>query len=122
MNEQEIAELAAKVATEAVEKLKETDKKKIPIETDEVIVGKSPEEKLLEGNKGGFKSMGHFFTDLIQAETDEPSEALKNYSNALKKTAGYMEEGDLSQGGYGLNAHIKSCYMLETPKAFATCL
>jgi len=100
MNEQEIAELAAKVATEAVEKLKETDKKPIPVEDDGFLVGKSPEEKLLEDPKSGFKNMGHFFTDLIRAETDEPSETLRTYSNALKKTAGYMEEGDLSQGGY----------------------
>jgi len=102
MNEQEIAELAAKAATEAVEKLKETDKKAIPVEDPEVIVGKSPEEKLLEDPKGGFKNMAHFFTDLIRCEgpNGETSEALRNYSNALKKTAGYMEEGDLSQGGY----------------------
>jgi len=102
MNEQEIAELAAKVATEAVEKLNKTDKKLIPVESDEVIVGKSPEEKLLEDNKGGFTNMAHFFTDLIRAgrPDGETSETLKSYTNALRKTAGYMEEGDLAQGGY----------------------
>ena len=99
MNEQEIAELAARVATEAVDKLNKVDKKPIPVE---VIVGKSPEEKLLESKTGGFKNMSHFFTDLIRCEgpDGETSEVLKAYSNALRKTAGYMEEGDLSQGGY----------------------
>ncbi|KKM69178.1 hypothetical protein LCGC14_1453490 [marine sediment metagenome] len=101
MDEKEIAELAARVATEAVEKLSKVEKKPIPVD-DEVIVGKGPEEKLLEDKKSGFKSMGHFFTDLIRCEgaDGETSEVLKNYSNALKKTAGFMEEGDLSQGGY----------------------
>ncbi len=101
MDEKQIAEIAAKAAAEVVEKLNKVEKKPIPVE-DEVVIGKSPEGKLLEDKKSGFKSMGHFFTDLIRCEgpDGETSEALKNYSNALKKTAGYMEEGDLSQGGY----------------------
>ncbi len=113
MDEKEIAELAAKVATEAVEKLNKVEKKAIPIE--EVVVGKSAEEKLLKDKKGGFKSMGHFFTDLIRCEgpDGETSEALKGYSNALRKTAGYMEEGDLSQGGYLVPEEFRST-LLQT--------
>ncbi len=101
MDEKEIAELAATVATEAVEKLTETNRKITPGDND-VIVDKSPEDKLLEDPKSGFKSMAHFFTDLIRAgrPDGEASETLKSYSGALRKTAGYMEEGDLSQGGY----------------------
>jgi len=102
MDEKQIAEIAARAAAEVVEKLKETNRKPIPVDSDEVIIGKSPEEKLLESKTGGFKNMSHFFTDLIRCEgpDGETSEVLKSYSNALRKTAGYMEEGDLSQGGY----------------------
>jgi len=103
MEPQEIAELAAKAASEVVEKLNKANRKVTPGDDDPtVIVTKSPEEKLLEDPKGGFKNMGHFFTDLIRCEgpDGETSETLKNYGSALRKTAGYMEEGDLSQGGY----------------------
>jgi len=94
---EQIAEIATKAANEAVEKLKEPEKKEIHVE---VIA--NPEDKLLKDPKGGFKSMGHFFTDLIRAEGpgNAPPQTLKDYDRALRKTAGYMEEGDLSQGGY----------------------
>ena len=54
----------------------------------------------LEDPKGGFKSPGHFFTDVIRLDTNTgPSETMKTW-NEVVKTAGYMEEGDMSQGGY----------------------
>lgn len=103
MDEKEIAELAAKVATEVIEKSNETNRKITP---GDVEITKSPEEKILEGKKGGFKSFGHFLIDLRHEE--EPSETLSNYTNALRKTAGYMEEGDLSQGGYLVPEEFKA--------------
>jgi len=31
-----------------------------------------------------------------------------------------LSEGDSEYGGYGINALVKPCYMLETPKVFIT--
>lgn len=93
---EQIAELAAQAATEAVDKLKEVERKNIHVE-----VVEDEADKLLKDPRGGFKDMGHFFTDLIKVEQPdgEPTESLKKWG-AHVKTAGYMEEGDLSQGGY----------------------
>ena len=64
-------------------------------------MGDGPEDKILNDKKGGFKSFGHFLNDVIKAGTDKyVPETLKSWDDAVKKTAGYMEEGDLSQGGY----------------------
>lgn len=51
--------------------------------------------------KGGFKSLGHFAMALIQDARPggETTEELKAWKSVCK-TAGYMEEGDLAQGGY----------------------
>jgi len=87
MEEQEIKD-TIKEAVE--EELKKVERKVVP--TVEVLEpGIDP--------KGGFKSMGHFFREVINADAPEGerSETMRNWT---KKTAGYMEEGDLSQGGY----------------------
>jgi len=64
-------------------------------------VTKSPEDALMEDRKGGFKSLGHYLTDLVKVETEKVvPETLRSWDNAIRKTAGYMEEGDLAQGGY----------------------
>lgn len=92
---EEIAEIAAKAANEAVENLKTVDKKEVPVE----IIADENDKKIADP-KSGFKNMAHFFTDLIKAETESgPSETLKEWGKTMK-AAGYMEEGDLSQGGY----------------------
>ncbi|MDD4994774.1 MAG: phage major capsid protein [Candidatus Pacebacteria bacterium] len=59
-----------------------------------------PEDKLMA--TGGFRTFGHFCRDLIEDARvgGHRSEALDTYARAMKRTAGYMEEGDLSQGGY----------------------
>lgn len=57
----------------------------------------------LEGDpKGGFKSFGHFAMSLIQADPKSGGQVAPELKNwlAVSKTAGYMEEGDLAQGGY----------------------
>lgn len=67
----------------------------------------NPEDRLVADGKGGFKSFGHFLTDLIRVETDKGMpETLKQWVDAEKKTTGYMEEGDNSQGGYTVPAQF----------------
>jgi len=91
MEPQEIADLAAQAASEVVEKLSAVERK--------VTVGDAPEDKLVNDPKGGFKNMGHFFTDLIGAGHPDGtvSETLRNWSASVKAV---MQEGDLAQGGY----------------------
>jgi len=92
---EKIAEIAASAATQAVDKLNETK----PQITPAVEVLKDETEKLLEDGTGGFKSFGHFCRDVMRADTNQgTSENLHKYQSAINKT--YMEEGDLSQGGY----------------------
>ena len=72
-----------------------------------VKVVMTPEEKIVTDKLGGFKSAGHFYSDVIKAEKVGESETLRNWSNAVHKTAGYMEEGDLSQGGYVVPIQVR---------------
>lgn len=68
---------------------------------DKITITAEPEDKLLADTKGGFKSFGHFCSDLVKVEAEKrPSETLRTWEDACRKTAGIMEEGDLSQGGY----------------------
>lgn len=69
---------------------------------DPIDVTLSPEDRLVADPKGGFKNLGHFFRDLIREGRPggEVTETLKTWNEAVVKTAGYMEEGDLSQGGF----------------------
>ncbi len=61
----------------------------------------SPEDKLVADKMGGFKSAGHFWKEVMSAgKAGYHSEVLDNWNKAVQKTAGYMEEGDLAQGGY----------------------
>ena len=58
------------------------------------------EDRALLDKKGGFKSFGHFCRDIVtEATTHESSDVLRGWKS-VAKTAGYMEEGDLAQGGY----------------------
>jgi len=89
--------------TELKDSIKEAIKEMglLEVERKTVTVTKSPEDALLEDKKGGFKSFGHFLTDLVKVETEKiVPETLKRWGDTVKKTAGYMEEGDLAQGGY----------------------
>ena len=83
-------------------KAKEIPIRFAPIET-KVEVGANPEDKLLADKKGGFKSFGHFLSDLVAIEDKTnpyAPETLSKWVDALRKTAGTMEEGVPSQGGY----------------------
>jgi len=96
LTKEEIADIAAQAATEAVEKLKGTETKRVSLE-----VVKDEDDKKLEDPNGGFKSFGHFCSDVVKAGSKvEVSEELRSWDTVIRKTAGYMEEGDLAQGGY----------------------
>ena len=100
---EKIAEIAAQVATEAVNKLREPISKFKPGDdadpNEEVVVVKDATDKLMEDPKGGFKNMGHYFRDLVSAGSPHGSESepLRKWSKAAKAV---MQEGDLAQGGY----------------------
>lgn len=84
------------------EKAKEIPSRFAPKET-EVHVLSSPEDKIVGDKKGGFKSFGHFLSDLIIIEdknNPQAPETLSRWVNAIRKVAGTMEEGIPSQGGY----------------------
>ncbi len=102
LTDEKIAEISAQAATKAVEEFKAKQDKEIvqkfkPGET-KVITDEA--DKILGDKLGGFKSAGHFYNDVIKAEKQGESETLRKWSDVINKTAGYMEEGDLSQGGY----------------------
>ena len=66
-----------------------------------VEITSSPEDRTMADKLGGFKSTAHFISELIEeGRTNRAPATLKAWDNAVKKTAGYMEEGDLAQGGY----------------------
>ena len=69
----------------------------------DVKVINNPEDKLISDPKGGFKSFGHFLKELIDVEdktNPRAPDALSKWVDVLRKTAGTMEEGIPSQGGY----------------------
>ena len=69
-----------------------------------VTITSSPEEKLVTDPNGGFSS----FAEFASAVSGKGSkvyggvhiEKLRAWDNAVVKTAGHMEEGDMAQGGY----------------------
>ncbi len=100
--EDELKTAIQEAVSSAVAELKEIPEKKVVVVEDEGD---------REDPKGGFKNMNHFFTDVIQAESaGGATQTLRDYS---KKTAGYMEEGDLSQGGYLVPEEFKAT-LLQT--------
>lgn len=93
LTKEEIAQIAAAAASEVIAKLPKPEEK--------ITIIANPEDEIMADKKGGFKSFGHYLFDLVKVETEKViPETLKNWDNAIKKTAGYMEEGDLAQGGY----------------------
>ena len=82
--------------------------------TDDIKVVGNPEDALVASKLGGFKSAGHFYNDVIKAEKQGKSETLRQWEIAVSKTAGYMEEGDLSQGGYLVPTEISNAIIEKT--------
>jgi len=94
MNDKPITELEARtlarrVADEAVRGISRVPGERIPM-FNTAEKGNEPEH--------GFKSMGNFLHDLVKADTPGgyQTDTLRDWAT---KTAGEMEEGDLSQGG-----------------------
>jgi HK97 family phage major capsid protein len=118
LTDERIAEISAEAATKAVEEFKAKQDKEIvkrftPGSDDIKVVG-NPEDALLASKFGGFKNAGHFYNDVIKAEKGGKSETLRNWENAVSKTAGYMEEGDLSQGGYLVPTEVSNAIIEKT--------
>jgi len=82
-----------------------------------------PDIKEADEKTSQFKSFGDFLLSIrkfrINRDLDERL-AFIDKDGKLAKTAGHMEIGEDSQGGYGPNAHLKPDHMLETPKALNT--
>jgi len=62
-----------------------------------------------------WKSFGELLQAVAKAETKHELDPRLVYEKQLG-----MNEGVGADGGYNKDAHIKSCYMLETPKIFIT--
>jgi len=103
---EEIVDESIRNLKKEIDKLKEEANKPV----DKKIIGGEPEDKT-----GGFKSFGEYVLAVRKAYNNETLDP-------RLKTAGHFEEGQDSLGGYGLNAHLKSDYMLENAKAIATCV
>ena len=129
MTTEELTGLIKSSIKEATENLTEENKKFIKDmekQLDEMskaaVVIKPPGAEKLDP-KGGFFN----FTDYAQAvfkdevfrgQSAKQDKRLMAYQ---EKAAGEgLEEGTDSEGGYGLNAHVKLDHMLETPKVLMT--
>jgi hypothetical protein len=111
--DKEVKDKIDTVVKEAVKEVKEVDIEKMvndKVEAElakrnappaKVVFGQAPEDEIVKSKLGGFKSAGHFYSALIKAGTPNgfEDETLKTWKEAVKKTAGTMEESDLAQGG-----------------------
>ena len=111
MDEQEKKEIAGVVATALKESgALEPNRKFTP--GDEpgdggdppVKVIASPEDKIMADPKGGFRDIAEFYAAVSgkggKWYGEKHLAKLKAYAEAVTKTTGYMEEGDMAQGGY----------------------
>jgi HK97 family phage major capsid protein len=84
---------------EATEPLAKAKSKVTPVDESEIKMGDSPEDKILNDDKGGFKNIAHYFAELIEeGKSHQAPENLRAWDNAVRKAD--MEEGSLSAGGY----------------------
>ncbi len=73
--------------------------------------------------KGGFINFADYAQAVHKDEVfrGQPAKQDKRLMEWQTKAAGEgLEEGTDSEGGYGLNAHLKLDHMLETPKVLMT--
>ena len=89
----------ARVQTQVEEKLaKEIVKRFTPSEGD-IKFGLSAEERIVADKKGGFKSMAHYISELIEeGKTNHAPATLKAWDDAISRKD--LAEGALSTGGY----------------------
>ena len=75
----------------------------VSVDKSTVTITASPEEQVLSDPTGGFQSFGHYCREIVLQDTGRgASPLLRQWKDAVRtmyKTAGHMEEGDLSQGG-----------------------
>jgi len=92
------AEIKALVDKQVEERLAKEITRKVPGDS-EVKIVLSPEDKIMADKKGGFESMAHYISELIEeGKTHQPPEILKAWDNTVRVKD--MEEGSLSAGGY----------------------
>ena len=68
-----------------------------------IVIGDSPEDKIMADRKGGFRDHGEFIVAITGKGTKYYGtthlDKLKAWNNAVMKIAGTVNEGDMSQGG-----------------------
>lgn len=86
-----------------------------------VEVTSTPEDKLVADPKGGFQDFGEFCTALAGKGAKyygtSHFDKLKAWQEACIKTAGHMEEGDLTQGGALVPTEFKATLLMTTLEA-----
>ncbi len=100
----------------------ETMEKQLDEMSKAAVVTKPPGAEKLDP-KGGFFNFADYASAVFKDEVFRGQSAKqdKRLMAWQEKTAGEgMEEGTDSEGGYGLNAHLKLDHMLETPKVLMT--
>lgn len=107
--QQQMIDDAVKAALEKAKPKKEVDTKMVHGEGKESQwTGGDP--ALLQDKKGGFKNMGHFFHDvaMVALAPGEQTDALPKWAGVVSKTAGYMEGGQGSLGGYTIPVEFRA--------------
>ncbi len=97
----------------------EVEKRNLPVTDPIVKITSDPVDRIVNDPLGGFKSGGHFYRDVVRAgvKASNTSDELSRWDNAVKtveKTAGYMEEGDLAQGGYLVPVQVSNTILEKT--------
>lgn len=110
LTKEELKELMTQVTTEAVKAAASdpggTFTPAVGIEDKgggpRIEVISNPEERLTADPKGGFRNFSEFCHSVYKVGPDGRGmpDKLRQWTEALKKTAGHMEEEDQSQGGY----------------------
>jgi len=133
--EQKVEETAAEKINALLEEVKgglgDYAKDMLQEQVNDALAAIKPDPAIVEADEKAsqFKSGGEFLSAVYKARNGRELDNRLTYINSkgeakqvpdVQKTAGHLELGDDSQGGYGLNAHLKPDYLLETPKVLGT--
>lgn len=116
LTEQQKTELDADIKALVDKQVEDRLAKEIVKRFSPIEITANPEDTLKADKLGGFKSGSHFYNDVIKAGSGEISETLRKW-DAVAKTTGYMEEGDLSQGGYLVPTQVSNAILEKTLEA-----
>lgn len=87
----------------------------------EITITSSPEDKIMADPTGGFSDLSMFAAAVAGKGSkwygEKHTNQLKLYTNAVTKTAGYMEEGDMAQGGYLVPEEFRAQLLLTQLEA-----